>query len=85
MLDRLKWIIIGILALLVVASGLFLSLKPGQSTADWEAGQYCRANYRRAHTSSDTLIVDAQVPVLSRPQAGVALSCGAMRRARQLE
>jgi hypothetical protein len=85
MLDRLKWVVLGILAALVIVSGLLLSRKPGQSGADWEAGQYCRANYRRAHTSSDTIIVDAQVPVLSRTQAGIARSCGAMRRAGQLK
>jgi hypothetical protein len=85
MLDRLKWIVVGVLALLVIVSGLLLSRKPGQSGADWEAGQYCQANYRRAHTSSDTLTVDAQIPILSRPQAGVALSCGAMRRADHLK
>jgi hypothetical protein len=85
MLDTLKWIVIGLLALLVLASGLLMKRRSGQFSADWQSAQYCQANYRRAHTSVDSSIVDAQTPVLSRQQASVALSCGAMRKAGQLK
>ena len=85
MIDTVKWMVIGLLALLVLASGFFLSRRSGQSSVDWEAGQFCVANYRRAHTISDSAIVDAQTPILSRGHASVALNCGAMRKAGQLK
>lgn len=83
-IDTVKWAVLGILALLVLASGILLSSRSGRSPLDWEAGQFCIANYRHAYTSLDTAIVDAQAPILSRGHASVALSCGTMRKAGQL-
>jgi hypothetical protein len=84
MIDTVKWAVIGLLVLLVLATGILLSRRSGQSPVDWEAGQLCIANYKRAHTGSDSAIVDAQTPILSRGHASVALSCGTMRIAGQL-
>jgi hypothetical protein len=84
-LDTVKWLVIGLLVLLVLASDFLLSRRHGQSSVDWEAGQFCVANYRHAHTNSDSAIVDAQTPIPSRGQASVALNCGTMRKAGQLK
>ena len=80
MLDKLKWALIGLLALLVLVSGFLMKRRAGQSAADWRAAQYCQASYGRARTRIDSWVVDEQIPVLSRRGAGVALSCGAMRK-----
>jgi hypothetical protein len=55
--------------------------RPGQSAADLEAAQLCRADYQRARTAADTSAVDARRPIISRGQSTTALTCGAMRQA----
>jgi hypothetical protein len=55
--------------------------RSGQSIADAEAAQFCRADYLRSRTATDSAAVDSRRPILSRGQASTALTCGAMRRA----
>jgi hypothetical protein len=63
----------------IIVAALLLACR-GQSQNDYEAASLCRANYRKAHTATDTSIVDAQTPISSRGHASAAMNCGTMRK-----
>jgi len=74
----------GILALgaLLLAIEFFLANRPWKGeTFDRRAESLCLADYARAKSPADSLIVDQRVPVVARTQAGVAVTCGTMRQA----
>jgi hypothetical protein len=51
---------------------------------DSTAIEVCRGSYARARNARDSTIIDVQVPVTSRGQASVAISCGVLRSAGRL-
>jgi hypothetical protein len=63
----------------VIAAAMLLACR-AQSPNDYQAASLCRANYRKAHTATDTSIVDAQTPIISRGHASAAMDCGTMRK-----
>ena len=73
---------VGVLALvaLLLAIEFVLSNRPWRGeTFDRRAESLCRADYARAQSAADTLLVDRRIPVVDRAHAGVAVTCGVMR------
>jgi hypothetical protein len=81
-LSTAAWAIAGALAIASVVGWLLLR-RPARLAEDAQAWTLCEQGYRRARVAADTQAVDNQQPVISRAQASVALTCGAMRVARR--
>lgn len=72
-----------ILVLAIVALGVAWFFTRFQG--DGIAATQCRQLYAQATSASDTAAIDQQKPIVSRPQASVATSCGMLRIEGRLE
>ena len=88
LLDRFRdvtEIVVGIAVILTVAySAWRYWVQRGLAPGDDVSIAWCRADYARARTASDTAVVDLRTPVVRREQAPASLSCGELRRAGML-
>ena len=75
---------VALLIMLGVIGGLLAWLWT-RVQGDGIAATQCRQLYAQATTARDSAAVDRQRPIVSRPQAGVAASCGMLRREGRME
>jgi hypothetical protein len=76
-------IALGILLVAAIVATVVLRQRwiPGGTAGEEVAAAQCRAGYQRARTATDSAVVDAQRPIISREQATVARTCRELRLA----
>ena len=79
LLNGLSVLVLGVLVAGMLAWFLLIARHPGV-----RGSEECRAAYRRAHSATDSAIIDARVPVASRTREAELPTCGTLRRSGEL-